>query len=183
MRRPNFVVMLTLAVGLVVAACAAPAGEPGASAGGGGGEPSGLADPGQGEGGGGGGGDIPPISARSFTGGSVQVSVSGMFTIDSAIAINTAASFGDGNFTWLQYGDSGSDEPNALVTSGESEVGVIVGLGSYTATGTSAECSWQFDVTDTSVSGTFSCAGVTGYNPADGSLGTVDIEVDFTADS
>jgi hypothetical protein len=38
-------------------------------------------------------------------------------------------------------------------------------------------------VTDTSVSGTFSCAGVTGYNPADGSLGTVDIEVDFTADS
>jgi hypothetical protein len=49
------------------------------------------------------------------------------------------------------------------------EVGVIVGLGSYTATGTSAECSWQFDVT--------------GYNPADGSLGTVDIDIDFTADS
>jgi hypothetical protein len=178
MRRPNFVVMLTLAVGLVVAACAAPAGEPGASAGGGGGEPSALADPGQG---GGGGGDIPAISARSFTGGSAQVSVSGMFTIDSDIAINTAASFGDGNFTWLQYGDSGSDEPNALVTSGDAEVGVIVGLGPYTATGTSADCSWQFDVTDTSVSGTFSCAGVTGYNPADGSLGAVDIEIDFTA--
>lgn len=106
-----------------------------------------------------------------------------MFTIDSDISINTAASFGDGNFTRLQYGDSGSDEPNALVTSGEGEVGVIVGLGSYTATGTSAECAWEFDVTETSVSGTFSCAGVTGYTPVDGSLGTVDIEIDFMADS
>jgi hypothetical protein len=183
MRRRNLVLILTLAVGLVLAACASPAGAPGASAGGGGGEPSAVPVPGQGGGGGGGGGDIPTISARSFTGGSAQVRVSGMFTIDSDIAINMAASFGDGNFTWLQFGDSGSDEPNALVTSGDGEAGVIVGLGSYTATGTSAECAWEFDVTDTTVSGTFSCAGVTGYNPVDGSLGTVDIEIDFTANS
>jgi len=38
-------------------------------------------------------------------------------------------------------------------------------------------------VTDTTVSGTFSCTGVTGYNPVDESLGTVDIQVDFAADS
>jgi len=183
MRRQNLVLVLTLIVGLVLAACASPAGEPGASDGGGGGDQSAAAEASQGGGGGGGGGEVPTINARTFTGGSAQVNVSGMFTIDQDIAINTGASYGAGDFTWLQYGDSGAETPNALITVGDGEVGVNVGLGSYTATGTSEQCSWNFDVTDTTVSGTFSCTGVAGYNPTDGSLGTVDIEIAFTANS
>jgi hypothetical protein len=142
-----------------------------------------VPEPGQGGDGGGGGGDIPTISARSFTGGSAQVHVSGMFTIDQDIAINTAASYGAGDFTWLQYGDSGAETPNALITFGDGDSGALVGLGSVSATGTSAECTWDVAVTDTSVSGTYSCTGVTGYNPDDGSTGTIDIEIAFTADS
>jgi hypothetical protein len=184
MHRRNLVLIITLAIGLVLGACASPAGEPGASNGGGGGEPSAAALSSQGGGGsGGGGGDIPTISARTFTGGSAQVSVSGMFSIDQDVAINAAASYGDGAFTWLQFGDSGAETPNALITFGEGEAGVIVGLGSYSATGTSAECTWETDVTDTTISGTFSCTGLTGYNPDDGSLGMVDLEINFTADS
>jgi hypothetical protein len=38
-------------------------------------------------------------------------------------------------------------------------------------------------VTPTKVSGHFSCPKVTGYNPADGRMGDVKIEVDFEATS
>jgi hypothetical protein len=138
---------------------------------------------GGGGGSGGAGGDVPTISTRFFAGGSAQVAVSGMFEIDADVAINTGASYADGGYTWLQYGDSGSKAPNALITVGEGEIGVTVGLGTYTAIVTSADCPGELDVTGTKISGHFKCTGVAGYNSGDQAMGTVDLEVTFTADS
>ncbi|HEV8362278.1 MAG TPA: hypothetical protein VGQ52_02070 [Gemmatimonadaceae bacterium] len=49
----------------------------------------------------------PPISKREFVGGSVKVKVTGTFTIDEEVQINTKASIGGGDMTWLQHGASG----------------------------------------------------------------------------
>lgn len=178
MRRSSL--LASVVVAGLMAACASPA--PGESNGG--------TEPGDeplasqpANGGGGGGGDVPTISTRFFVGGSAHVSVSGHFDIDADVAMNTSASYADGEMTWLQYGDSGSDAPNVLITFGGGDSGVGPALGTYTAIGSSAECSVDVEVTDTSVSGHFSCPEVTAYNSADGSLGTVAIEVDYTADS
>jgi hypothetical protein len=74
----------------------------------------------------------PGISGRQFTGGSAKVTVTGSAKIDQEIAINTKASYGDGGMTWLQFGESGSEAPNVLITYGESgEIGISVGKGKF----------------------------------------------------
>jgi hypothetical protein len=127
---------------------------------------------------------VPPaISQRQFTGGSVKVSVTGSVKIDQEIAINTKASYADGEMTWLQFGESGSEAPEALITYGETgETGISVGKGKFVATGgiipgEKSECSGR-----TLVSGDYTCAGVTSHDPATG-MGKVDIKVRFTAKS
>ena len=60
----------------------------------------------------------PPISARQFTGGSVKIVVTGSFSVNTDVPINTQASIGAGDMTWLQFGVSGSSEPEALITYG-----------------------------------------------------------------
>jgi hypothetical protein len=78
----------------------------------------------------------PPISARTFTGGSATVRVSGATSIEAEVPINTQASIGDGEVTWLQFGVSGADSPHALITYGQTgEVGVSVGQGKWIVTG------------------------------------------------
>jgi len=127
--------------------------------------------------------EIPVISARTYTAGHIQVNVSGHFDIDASPELNTQASISDGEYTWIQYGASGSEAPNATVTIGEGEIGIIVGVGRYTATGTSTACSMTTNVTATRVSGHFMCPKITGYSQADGSMGDVTIEIDFEASS
>ena len=56
-------------------------------------------------------GAYPTISERQFTGGSINLTVTGSAKIDQEIPINTKASYGDGGMTWLQFGNSGSEEP------------------------------------------------------------------------
>ena len=130
----------------------------------------------------------PAISERQFTGGSAKVTVTGSAKIDEDIAINTKASYGDGEMTWLQFGASGSEAPNALITYGETgEIGITVGKGKLIATGgimpgEESECSGKVKVTATLISGEYVCAGVTSFDPATG-LGKVDIKVRFTAKS
>src|SRR5262245_7923771 len=77
----------------------------------------------------------PPISARQFTAGSIEVRVTGSQSIDATIPINFQASIGDGEVTWLQYGASGSESPNSLITYTQTgEVGVSVGKGKFIVT-------------------------------------------------
>jgi hypothetical protein len=133
-------------------------------------------------------GGPPTISARQFVDGSAKVTVSGSAQIDQEIAINTKASFGDGGMTWLQFGESGSEAPNLLITYGETgEIGISVGKGKFVATGgiipgEESQCSGKVQVNGTSVVGDYTCAGVVSHDPAT-KMGKVDIKVRFTAKS
>lgn len=133
---------------------------------------------------------FPTISARTYVDGTAKVVVTGSFTISNDIAINKQASFGDGEMTWIQFGVSGADEANALITynSGLKEVGFIFGRGKKTTTagimeGEPSPCSGKTDVAAKLVSGHYVCKGVTSYDPSTGKMGRVDIEITFTAKS
>ncbi len=131
---------------------------------------------------------VPTISSRQFASGSAQVQVSGSVQIDQEVAINPQASFGDGQMTWLQFGVSGSDAPHALITYQPGEVGISVGRGKFVATagvivGEPRQCSGGTQVTGTSVTGHYKCAGITSYDAATRQMGEIDIEIRFTAES
>jgi hypothetical protein len=128
-----------------------------------------------------GAGKVPVISARSYTSGNAKVTVTGSFQIRQDIAINNKASYSDGEMTWLQFGASGAESPNALITVSPDEVGVNVGLGKQTATAGGDACTGKMDVTSSSVAGHYKCIGVVSYDPRDFKMGKVDIEIVFTA--
>ena len=133
--------------------------------------------------------EFPKISQRQFVDGSARVVVTGAFSINEDVKINTKASYGDGESTWLQFGASGSEQPNVLITYSETkEIGITLGKGKLTATGgltpgQKTECSGKAEVTPKLVSGKYTCHGVTSYSPSTGKMSTVDIEVTFTAKS
>jgi hypothetical protein len=132
-------------------------------------------------------GGHPVISARSFTGGSAATRVTGAVHFEQEVPINTQASFGDGTSTWLQFGVSGAETPNVLITYGETgETGIIVGRGKFSATagvtpGATPECTGTTEVTPTQVSGDYRCPGIVSYDAKTGTMGKVDIAVRFTA--
>ena len=131
----------------------------------------------------------PPISARQFTAGSIEVRVTGSQTIDETIPINVPASIGDGEVTWLQYGASGSESPNSLITYTQTgEVGVSVGKGKFTVTagvtpGEKPQCEGKTEVLPTLITGKYTCRGITSYDGATGTMGKVDVVVAFRATS
>lgn len=131
---------------------------------------------------------FPIISQRQYTGGSITVTVSGSASIAQEIPLNAQASYSDGEMTWLQFGVSGSEEPNALITYSDiKEIGISVGKGKFITTGgimpgEKSECSGKAQVTATAVSGEYTCTGVASHDPATG-MGKVDIKVSFTAKS
>jgi hypothetical protein len=131
----------------------------------------------------------PVISAREFVSGHAKVVVSGTFSIDDTVGINLKASIGDGEMTWLQFGASGSAQPNAAITYGETgEVGITVARGKFLATGgiivgEKSECSGTVQVTATLISGRYKCVGLTSHDQATGKMGNVNIDVTFTAKS
>lgn len=131
---------------------------------------------------------FPDISARQYTEGSAKVSVTGSTRIDQEIPLNAQASYSDGEVTWLQFGVSGAEEPNSLITYGQTkEIGITVGKGKWIATGgimpgEKSECSGKVKVTGTEVSGDYACKGVASHDPG-GGMGKVDITVRFTAKS
>lgn len=133
-------------------------------------------------GGGGGGGQVPPISSRTITGGHVQAKVSGLFSVDADVAINTGSSSAGEFETWLYYGTTDLQTVRVGIFLGEPPY-VQVSSGTFTAQSKGAECAMQVNVTSSSISGHVSCTGVTAYDLSVGSTGTVNIELDFSAGS
>lgn len=128
--------------------------------------------------------DMPPtISARQFTSGTAKVTVTGSFQIDAEIEVNTKASFGDGEMTWLQFGDSGAPTPNATITYSEVETGIIVAKGKLIATARGEQCKGTVEVTAGEVIGEYTCAGIDCYDPGTGKMGKVNITIRYTAKS
>lgn len=132
---------------------------------------------------------FPTISARQYKGGSARVTVSGSATIDQEIPLNIPASISDGEVTWIQFGASGAETPNALITYGETkEIGISVGKGKLVVTGgimpgEKSQCSGKVEVTATAIAGEYTCVGLTSYDAASGAMGKVDLKVRFTATS
>lgn len=125
---------------------------------------------------------VPKISGRSFTSGSATVSVTGTFQVQAEIPINDKASFGDGEMTWVQFGASGSKDPNATITYGQ-EVGVMVGRGSSSVTAGEENCTGEATVTASSITAHYTCSEVTAYDSATRKMGKVNIDIRFTAKS
>jgi hypothetical protein len=131
----------------------------------------------------------PKISNRTYTAGSAAITVSGSVSFTQDVPINTQASITSDGTTWLQYGASGAAEPNALITYGETgEIGVSAGRGKFGVTagitpGEKPQCTGATEVTATEVSGHYTCPGVTSYDSQTRKMGTVSLEVRFTAKS
>jgi len=126
---------------------------------------------------------VPQISKRTFSAGSAKLKVTGSFAIDEEIAINKQASIADEGQTWLQYGSSGSDSANVLVTVQPDEVGIGPGKGKQGATAGADQCKGKLVVTPALVSGNYKCTGVTSYNSKTRQMGTIDIEITFSANT
>jgi hypothetical protein len=126
--------------------------------------------------------DVPVIPARDFAHGDARVEVTGLFRFEATIPINAEASIGDGEMTWLQYGVSGADTPNSLVTVSTQEIGLSVSVGKKIATATAADCTGKMSVSGTSVGGKYRCTGVAAYDAGSGAMGEVSFEIEFTAD-
>ena len=125
---------------------------------------------------------VPAISGRSFTTGSATVTVTGTFEVQAEIPINDKASFGDGEMTWVQFGASGATEPNALITYGQ-EVGITVGRGPNAVTAGEENCTGEATVTASSITGHYTCSGVTSYDSATRKMGKVNLDIRFSAKS
>jgi hypothetical protein len=131
---------------------------------------------------------FPDISARTYTAGSIKVSVTGSTTIEGEIPLNKEASISDGEVTWLQFGVSGAPEPHSLITYGQSrEIGISVGKGKWIALGgimpgEKPECAGTVLVTTTEVKGDYTCKGVASHDPEHG-VQKVDVTVSFSARS
>jgi hypothetical protein len=128
-------------------------------------------------------GEIPVISARTYVGGSAKVTVTGSFQINDDIAIDKEASLSDGEMTWLQYGASGLEAPNALVTVGMGEVRLHVARGKQTAAAGADDCSGDLVVSGNSITGQYKCQNVTSYDARTSQTGKVNIEISLTATS
>jgi len=123
---------------------------------------------------------LPKISTRMYAGGSATLTVTGSFRVDQDVALNKVASFSDGDYTWLQFGASGSDSANVLVTIGDG-IGIGPGLGKNTAIAEGDHCKGTLEVSASAVSGTYTCTGVTSYNTSTRKMGTIDLKIRFTA--
>jgi hypothetical protein len=134
-----------------------------------------------------GGNEIPVISVRTFTGGSATVDVSGSFVLHSTLALTDLAfDSSDGVETTLSYEfnrDSGGISLGFSHREGADGLGLNINLGTWMATYLGSDCTWQVEVTSSTVSGHISCHDISAVNSSDETQGSVDIELDFTADS
>jgi hypothetical protein len=129
------------------------------------------------------GAQVPQISKRTFSSGTAKLKVTGSFAVDEEIGINKQASIADDGQTWLQYGSSGSDSANVLVTVQPEEVGIGPGKGKDGATAGADLCKGKLVVTPALVTGNYKCTGVTSYNSKTRQMGKIDIEITFTANT
>jgi hypothetical protein len=124
---------------------------------------------------------VPRISKRTFSEGTARLKVTGTFSLDEEVGINKQASIADEGQTWLQYGSSGSDSANVLVTVQPEEVGISPGKGKQNATAGADHCKGKLVVTASLVTGDYKCTGVTSFDQKTRKMGKVDIEISFTA--
>lgn len=175
MRRPSLLLVLTAVIGLVLAACASPAGSPGAS---GGGEPSSAAgseapagsDDGSGGGGGGGG------SAS----GSLVYDISGDYSASGELPYQSIM----GGYldlqgvTYLPFAETESSDEVAFITLSDEQNIFAFGNGEFSVP--AADCDWNVTRNDaTGAAGSFECTDAMGIHVGEQTFVTVDISGSF----
>lgn len=177
MRRPRYLLVATVVVGLVLAACASPAGgEPETLSGA---QPSAAAEASQG-GGGGGGLDVT-LSDGAWTGGEAHIDVSGDATATADAPLTPTLSLTDSASTNLIY----TSEAGALI-------GIAIYVDSFAISVTTAEvvagggttttCSVDWHSTaDNNLSADFDCPNSPSFTASGSTAGTVNIRGSFTA--
>lgn len=180
MRRPRYPVVATVVVGLVLAACASPAGgEPETSSGP---QLSAAAEASQGDGDGGDGGGLDvTLSDGAWTGGEAHIDVSGDATATADAPLTPTLSLTDSASTNLIY---------------TSAAGALIGIAIYVDSfaisittaevvaggGTTTTCSVDWHSTaDNSLSADFDCPNSPSFTAAGSTPGTVTIRGSFTA--
>ena len=133
------------------------------------------------------GGAMPVISARDYISGSAPLTMTGAFSFDPASRHEVLDGHSDGERTDFWYGIDAYD-PDGFIeivfsSVGDEGFGLTILRHPWVATYLGEGCTWQVEVTDATVSGHISCTDLPAENEADGSSGTVDIELDFTANS
>jgi len=181
MRRPPVLGVLIVLIGLVLAACSSPAGEPGASAGG---EPSAPAQsegPGQSQSGGGGGdGEAPVPGDGAWTGGEADVDVSGDVSGSFTNPISPPSGTYSGATSLIYVSEEGtitialnSGDPFAV---GVTTTDFVAGSSSF------EDCEVEYQQADESrIEGSFRCDDGSGVSTSGAVIGTITIEGSFTA--
>lgn len=122
--------------------------------------------------------DVPIISDRLFSTGSVQSTVSGDLTFDVDLSLDTDKSYVADDLAWIAYEDGGL--VTVLVSLHEPENSVAISDGQHTALGVDTQCVFNVTVTPALVSGHVSCPKAQALDGAK-QVGTTSIELDFSA--
>jgi hypothetical protein len=159
MRRPSLLLILTAVIGLVLAACASPAGSPDAS---GGSEPSSAAGseaPASSDGGGGGGGGLGTGS------GSVEFEITGGFSDSGELPfVGDFGYFQQAGVSFLVFTeDNAASEANGIIIT-LSDDGNVLQYVTDEIVVPAATCDWNVTRSDaTGAAGSFSCNDQAGF--------------------
>jgi len=181
MRRPYYLLVITVVVGLVLAACASPAasGEPGASSGS---EPSAAAEASQGGGGGGTGGIGVTLSDGAWTGGEVQVVISGDADVTGDAPLLSANSYTTGDSTVLTYISADAQLSVGVAIYSDSFAISVTTPDVVAGAGTTMNCSVEYHTADeNNIDADFSCPNSPSFTTSGTAGGTVNIEGSLTA--
>lgn len=182
MRRPRYLWAATVVVGLVLAACASPAGsEPGASSGA---EPPGAAEASQGGGGGGTGGIGITLPDGQWSSGDLHVAISGDVSgsYDVPLAGIANSSYTEGGQTILTYVDADTQVSVGVAIYTDSFAISVTTAELVAGAGTTMKCTVEYHTADdNNIDADFSCPDSPAFTMTGTSGGTVDIEGSLTA--
>jgi len=181
MRRPHYLLVITVVVGLVLAACASPAGngEPGASSGS---EPSAAAAASQGGGGGGSGGIGVTLPDGAWTGGDVHISISGDADVTGDAPLLSSNSYTTGGSTVLTYISADAQLSVGVAIYSDSFAISVTTPDVVAGAGTTMSCSVEYHSSDdNNIDADFSCPNSPSFNTSGTAGGTVNIEGSLTA--
>lgn len=124
-----------------------------------------------------GSGDIPYVSDRYYQSGQATASLAGALQLRDQISIDPIASYSQDGLSWISFHDGGATE--VLVVFNEPEDSVTVAQGSAVAIGQDEACEFDIRVTESTVSGTVSCASVEVLRDGE-TAGTASIQLQFS---
>ncbi|HUG94532.1 MAG TPA: hypothetical protein VMK30_00140 [Pleomorphomonadaceae bacterium] len=182
MRRPDCPLIVTVVVGLLLAACASPAGsgEPGALSGS---EPSAAPAASQGGGGGGGTGGIGvTLPDGAWTGGDVHVTISGDADVTGDAPLISTQSYTTGDNTVLFYVSADSQLSVGVAIYSDSFAISVTTPDVVAGAGTTMNCDVEYhSAEDNNIDADFSCPNSPSFNTSGAAGGSVNIEGSLTA--